>query len=219
MNSTPVIPIFPLAIVVYPGQTVPLHIFEERYKAMVIDCSPGRSDGPFSPFGISMQLGGEVEPVGCSVVVSDITERYADGSFDIIARAERRYTTVRTFDDRPYLTGEVEYFEDTENPAVEPGLRQEVEARLAELVDLASKEAGVADEPGDAPDSSDAGDAFTMAARVGLGLKQKQRILEARSERQRLEQLASYLDEALPTYRERVHRKHHAKSNGRSVDP
>jgi len=218
MEPTPLIPLFPLAIVALPGQPVSLHIFEERYKTMVIDCSPGRTDAPFAPFGICLQLGSDVEKVGCTAVVTEITERYADGSFDIVTRADRRYTTVRTFEDRPYLTGEVEYFDDIEGGGTEPGLRDQVEARHLELLDLAAREAGVGEAAARPDETEEPPDSFAMAARVAMALKQKQRLLELRSETERLEHLATYLDQALPQYRERVERKHRAKGNGHSKE-
>ena len=78
------IPIFPLELVVCPGETVPLFIFEERYKAMIADCEPAQSE-EFKPFGISFIDEGKVAKVGCGVVVSEVKNRHPDGSMHIVA--------------------------------------------------------------------------------------------------------------------------------------
>ena len=109
------IPLFPLSIVVFPGQHVPLHIFEDRYKEMIADCE-APPDGESSPFGISLATneGRKMESIGCTVVVEGIGPKYPDGSFAIVGQGRRRYLTRETYGDRAYATARVEYFDDVE---------------------------------------------------------------------------------------------------------
>ena len=72
------IPVFPLELVVYPGETVNLHIFEPRYKQLIQEYSANGK-----PFGIPVIIDQQPKEFGASVVVSEVVERYEDGSMDI----------------------------------------------------------------------------------------------------------------------------------------
>jgi Lon protease-like protein len=72
------IPIFPLGIVVYPGEHVNLHIFEPRYRQLVKDCFDSKK-----PFGIPTVLNNHVSEMGTLVKVVEITNTYEDGRMDI----------------------------------------------------------------------------------------------------------------------------------------
>ena len=72
------IPIFPLGIVVYPGEQLNLHIFEPRYKQLVEECFVAKK-----PFGIPAVLDNKVSEMGTLVQVTEISNRYTDGKMDI----------------------------------------------------------------------------------------------------------------------------------------
>ena len=72
------IPIFPLGIVVYPGEQLNLHIFEPKYKQLIGDCySTGK------PFGIPAVIDNKMAEMGTLVQVKEITKTYEDGRMDI----------------------------------------------------------------------------------------------------------------------------------------
>ena len=73
------IPIFPLAIVVYPGETLNLHIFEPRYKELVLECVAGKKS-----FGIPTVINGKVGETGTLVCVKEIVKTYENGEMDIV---------------------------------------------------------------------------------------------------------------------------------------
>ena len=198
------IPLFPLAIVVYPGQRVPLYIFEERYKEMIADCEPEGS-GEFAPFGLSLFDEGEVADVGCTAVVSEIAKRHADGSMHIIAAGRQRYRTLEVVEDKPYLQGRVELVEDTGGSG-DPVLAREARDAYRELLTMAAH--GAAEEIG-----ADA-TAFEIAVNCGLDLKQKQRVLEMLSEGERLRYLCDHFGEVLPKLRLRLEQQRRVQSNG-----
>ncbi len=72
------IPIFPLAIVVYPSEQLNLHIFESRYKQLINDCFEQKK-----PFGIPTVINNEVKEMGTVVEIAAISKRYEDGKMDI----------------------------------------------------------------------------------------------------------------------------------------
>lgn len=72
------IPIFPLGIVIYPGETVNLHIFEERYKQLITECF-----GEKKAFGIPCVLKEHIGELGALVNITEIVEVYQDGRMDI----------------------------------------------------------------------------------------------------------------------------------------
>ena len=235
MSQQTVIPLFPLPLVVFPGQLLPLHIFEDRYKQMIADCGVEADDSesePSRPFGISFahahaktelspSTEQRIEEVGCSVVVARVARHYPDGRLDIITRAQRRYDLLDVFDDRPYLTASVEFFED-EDESTDAALLQMARARFSQLMKLAGEGT---DEEGSNGEDAEAGSesrpdpgSFAMAANAGLDPVKKQRVLEMRSEDERLKFLVDHLDELLPTLRDKVELQKRVKSNGHPRD-
>ena len=212
------IPLFPLSIVVFPGQPVPLHIFEERYKEMIADCEapPG---GEYGPFGVSLERSeGEVENIGCTVVIEEIGQRYPDGSFDIFGWGRRRYLTREKYGDRSYTTARVEYIDDVEEEA-NAALVSAVGERLSQLAELVSGGAGPGEPEGqpaglDANGTGSKQGSFAIAARSVPDAGKRQQLLEMTSENSRLQFLVDYLDGILPVLRDRIEEQKRAKSNG-----
>ena len=104
---TRLLPLFPLQLVVVPGNPLPLHIFEPRYREMV-----GEADRNGTEFGIVLAREGGIVNIGCTVRVDQILEHYPDGRFDVMTRGERRFQILSVNQELAYLRGEVEYFED-----------------------------------------------------------------------------------------------------------
>ena len=72
------IPIFPLSIVVYPGEELNLHIFEERYKQLIKECFAEKK-----PFGIPVIINEQVNELGTLLEITAIAKEYTDGKLDI----------------------------------------------------------------------------------------------------------------------------------------
>src|SRR5215469_12632273 len=68
------IPLFPLNVVLFPGEQLPLHIFEPRYRRMVRDCLDTTS-----PFGMLLAMDDGITRVGCTAEILEIIKRYPDG--------------------------------------------------------------------------------------------------------------------------------------------
>ena len=108
------LPLFPLNTVLFPGATIPLHIFEERYKLMISICVEARR-----PFGVVLIRGGEeaggpAEPfdVGTTAHVSSV-QHLEDGKMNLMCVGGARFRILTTRSDEPYLVGEVEVLETT----------------------------------------------------------------------------------------------------------
>ncbi|MFI2712611.1 LON peptidase substrate-binding domain-containing protein [Micromonospora sp. NPDC018662] len=128
------LPVFPLGTVLFPGLVLPLHIFEERYRALVrhlvglpegaprefgvVAIQAGWEVAPAGPPGRSGLAGGEVtlHEVGCTAELRQVTE-LADGGFDIVTVGRRRFRIAEIDDDaEPYLTAEVEWLPEPAGP-------------------------------------------------------------------------------------------------------
>ena len=136
------LPLFPLQLVAFPGSAIPLHIFEDRYKEMV-----GEAEARGSEFGIVLAREGGIVNAGCTVMIEAVLERYPDGRFDVMARGQRRFEILSLDQEKDYLRGDVEYFEDEDSAPVDPGLRKQatqalekIYQALAELEENALKE-------------------------------------------------------------------------------
>ena len=107
MPSDPVIPLFPLGLVLLPHMPLPLHIFEERYKSMIAECLKKNTR-----FGIVFLDGSDIRMVGCTARILKVLKRYSDGRLDILTQGEERFVIKEMFDRKPYLEGRVDYFDD-----------------------------------------------------------------------------------------------------------
>lgn len=110
------LPLFPLDVVLFPGTVLPLHIFEPRYRRMIIDCQ--RED---KPFGVvlarpeSEPLQEEPYSIGTMATIQELDE-LEDGRFRLMAVGIRRFRIVSQHREKPYLSGLVEPFEDIDEP-------------------------------------------------------------------------------------------------------
>jgi Lon protease-like protein len=74
----PLVPLFPLGLVLLPHMDLPLHIFEERYRIMINEClESGQA------FGIVYFDGTVIQKIGCSAEIQSITRQHEDGRMDI----------------------------------------------------------------------------------------------------------------------------------------
>jgi Lon protease-like protein len=121
---TETLPLFPLGTVLLPGASLPLHIFEPRYRQLTIDLVTGAV--PSKMFGVVAVREGwtpddhgmdGVHHVGCTAELRDV-RRLPDGRFDIVTRGSRRFRLLDIdTGTKPYLLGTVEYLPDVETPA------------------------------------------------------------------------------------------------------
>jgi len=182
-------PLFPLGIVALPTESVPLHIFEDRYRKMIERCLSVELGSPGREFGILWLSEQELKPVGCACEVERVLERMDDGRLNIVARGTRPFRLLERQDDLPYPAGVVEFLEE---PAETPDVAAAAAARelYRELVLQATDRELERGE-------LDALDAYRMAATVEFGVEAKQELLELRSENARLRLLVLLIRAAI----------------------
>jgi len=107
------LPLFPLEIVLFPEEPLPLHIFEDRYKLMIGECLEAKTAGPSQQeFGIVCAKGQELNTVGCAARIVNVTRKYDDGRLDIFTVGTRRFEILYTNEEKAYLRGGVDFFDD-----------------------------------------------------------------------------------------------------------
>ena len=112
MEMTATIPLFPLNVVLFPQQPLPLHIFEPRYKQLVADCVEQRKD-----FGVVLVHQGQLYQNGTCARIENILERFDDGRLKILTLGKRRFRVKRLVEGKPYLEGEEEFWDDRDSPS------------------------------------------------------------------------------------------------------
>ncbi|HYP47600.1 MAG TPA: LON peptidase substrate-binding domain-containing protein [Thermoleophilaceae bacterium] len=194
-------PLFPLGLVLLPGEAVPLHIFEERYKLMVGRCLDERSE-----FGILWLSDDGLQEVGCTARIVQVLERFDDGRLSILVKGMTRFGLLRRIEDMPYPAGDVELLED-DPQAPDAGAATAARERYAEIVERVTDERPATEELA-------ALDAYTMAASLEVAPEAKQQLLELRTEQERLERLSELLSETVDQLNRAEQAAERARSNG-----
>ena len=191
--------LFPLEIVLLPGERVPLHIFEERYKELIGECLDSSGE-----FGLLLADDRGVRETGTRARVVDVLERFEDGRLNIVVRGGERFRLLGLTSGRSFQTGEVEPVPDeVETPsAADVELVRTLYHRVAEI-------AGA-----EADDLDDEQLSFAVAARVDFGVEMKQRLLELTSETARLRLLQRLLETAAEALKRVEERRQRAEGNG-----
>jgi Lon protease-like protein len=186
--------LFPLGIVLFPGSQYPLYIFENRYKTLINEARENATE-----FGINLVDDGRMFPTGCLARVEQDVNTYLDGSMDIVVVGTERFQ-IRGYrsGEKPYLTAEADTFAD-DDPRPDPGHLEDTIDLYNQLVEMVY---GEAEELLDATDWLSGGASYRIAQKSGLDLSVRQRLLEMRSEAERLDFLRDYLQELLPRVKE-----------------
>lgn len=190
-DQIPWLPLFPLEVVLFPGATLPLHIFEPRYRKLINDCLNHGTE-----FGVVLKQEERMAEVGCTATIKEIVKHYDDGRLDIITQGTRRFEILSENSEEEVLRAEVSFFDDevAENPQELTRLSETVKAIYAKVVlAVAKPNLSVRLVEAKAPRL-----AFSIAEHLGLPLEVCQDLLSQRSETERLRELERYLAELLP---------------------
>jgi Lon protease-like protein len=198
------LPLFPLNTVLFPGATLPLHIFEDRYRTMISRCIDERA-----PFGVVLiregeEVGATAEPfdVGTTARVARV-QRLPDGRMNIVTLGDRRFRILALDTTEPYLQGDVDYLE-SEGADTPPA--RDAAARVAALfgeqfrLTLAVsaqwvRRVDLPDDPGRLADF--------VAAHLELSSEVKQQLLETLSVPERLRREEALLGEIIGSLTQR----------------
>ena len=211
------LPLFPLPVVLFPGVPLPLHIFEPRYRQMLLDIRLGKDVFGLVYFDSSASEN-ETPPVGHIGCVAEVTETQTlpDGRSNILTLGVIRFR-IDSYVERgdPYLVAQVSYFEDyEEDQDFLSGPSKEVAETFTRIAQAVRT---INDERATLPDISNTEPqrlSFLVAAAIEIDAEVKQELLELRSTSERLERLRSMLNIAVQGYEERARIHELAKSNG-----
>lgn len=197
------IPIFPLSIVVYPGEQLNLHIFEPRYKQLINECYSDER-----PFGIPTVIKNEVAEMGTLVKINRVVKVYDNGEMDIQASGERVFRILEVIKQIPekLYSGAIVNYPDSDD-AGKRELMQKVVNGIRELHRLLniSKDFKKPDEELNA---------YDVAHHAGLSLDEEYELLGLLKEIQRQEYLKRHLSKVLPMIAEMEALKEKIRLNG-----
>jgi Lon protease-like protein len=198
------LPIFELPVVLLPGELLPLHIFEERYKRMIAHALDSGE-----PIGIVFRDEDRgARNVGCTARVDDVLERFEDGRMNIVVTGESPFRVLDRSDAPEFPVGEIELIDiEAEPEPHDAHAARGARDAFAELLRQLSEEEGRPDPVGDE-------ESYELAGRIELPADTKQRLLELRSEDERMR----LLERALRTVADAVRRSQEiaeaARGNG-----
>ena len=174
------LPLFPLHTILFPQFPIQLHVFEERYKAMITNCITQAK-----PFGIVLiregdEVGSPAVPheVGCAARIMAV-RRFEDGRMNLLAIGEDRFRLLDYHAaDLPYLLGKVEIIEDFPHlPNSFPRLVSELQERFRQYLALLSAHIQQTLPDFELPDDPTSL-SFCVASVAMIPLPEKQRLLE-----------------------------------------
>jgi len=185
------IPVFPLALVAFPGERLHLHIFEPRYKQLIGECFAQKK-----PFGIPAVVDQRLTDMGTLMTIQSIAKTYENGEMDITTQGERVFRILEKVPEMPgklYAGAIVEYPEEIDDG--DPGLLEALHASVEQihnLLDVKKKwePHGVIRQ------------AFDLAHHAGMSIAAEFEMLCLFSERQRQEYLRRHVQRVLPVLTE-----------------
>lgn len=197
------IPIFPLSIVVYPGEKLNLHIFEPRYKQLINECVHAKK-----PFGIPAVINEKMSEMGTLVQVTEISELYDDGKMDIKTEGVQIFRileTIAQLPDKLYSGAIVNYPANDlrGNRTVMQGIVNGIK-KLHKLLNIEKEFVKPDDELW----------SYDVAHHAGLNLSEEYELLELLHELQREEYLKRHLTKVIPVMAEMELLKEKVKLNG-----
>lgn len=207
MDSIDSLPLFPLSLVLYPGEQLSLHIFEDRYKALTAYCLEHEV-----PFGIVRTDGESWADVGTTARIEEVVKQYDDGRSDIVVRGEERFQIDTVRDDQAsYYTADVALIEDEET-TVDLDLKERAITQHMKLLELAGRTVR--------PDLYEDVDrlSFVLAQNGALDGDQKQEVLEGRTENERIRYLIRHFEAIIPRIEEQEGVRRRIRSNGHFKD-
>ena len=197
------VPIFPLGIVVYPGESLNLHIFEPRYKQLINECFTGSK-----PFGIPTVLDNKMQDYGTAVRIKEITTVHDNGEMDIKTEGEQVFRVleiIREIPDKLYSGAIVNYPLNQQAGSAE--VMRRVVTTVRELFKLLKVEK-------DFKKADEALNSYDLAHHVGFSLQEEYEFLNLLHERQRQEYLKRHLQKVMPLVAQMENLKEKVKLNG-----
>jgi Lon protease-like protein len=197
--------LFPLGAVLVPGEVMPLHIFEERYRDLIADCL--EHDRPFVMLYADEEGAREL---GTTARVTEVLEQFDDGRLNVAIEGGEVVRVLEITRGRSFMTGVIE-------PAEDDLAADDERTSAIDLYNQVAEAAGAGPDPevgaGEQPVS------FAIAARIEFPAAEKQRILELREERARLAVISELLARGLQNIELAERIRERASGNGKLPEP
>jgi Lon protease-like protein len=206
--SLRLLPLFPLQVVVFPRTHLPLHIFEDRYKEMV-----GAALRDNSEFGIVLAKDDGIVNAGCTVIVEKVIQTYPDGKMDILTIGRRRFEVMMLNEEKAYLRGEVQFFDDDDGAPAPPEAQHMALTQYKRLLESNALQPSLGE-----PDLEDPQLSFQLAQGI-QDVDFLNMLLRTRSETQRMRELNEFLSQYIPRQRHIAHMREVAPRNGFGGNP
>jgi uncharacterized protein len=197
------VPIFPLGIVVYPGEQLNLHIFEPRYKQLINECNTEKK-----LFGIPSVIDNRMQDYGTLVNITEVTTVYDNGEMDIKTHGTRVFRVlevIKEIPDKLYSGAIVNY--PTNQQAGSAEVMRNIVNSIRELYKLLKVEKDFKKDDKEL-------NSYDVAHHVGLSLHEEYELLGLMHERQRQEYLKRHLTKVIPLVAEMEGLKKKVKMNG-----
>ncbi|MEM6264269.1 MAG: LON peptidase substrate-binding domain-containing protein [Bacteroidota bacterium] len=197
------LPLFPLSLVVYPGEKLRLHIFEPRYRQLTDECLQQGTT-----FGIPPVVEQEISTLATEVEVVSLDKKYPGGEMDITTRGKRRLKIEEFFRKSPgklYPAAQVSWLPDINKQ--EPYLQNEVFKLLQSLHQVLGIPKRVVNVPEEVT-------AFEIGHHIGFNLQEEAELLGFNQETERLQYIHQHLERILPIVTEAERLKARARLNG-----
>lgn len=197
------IPIFPLALVVYPGEDLNLHIFEPKYKELINDCHTGKK-----PFGIPVVIQDKMQDYGSLVEITELSQVYDNGEMDIKTKGIKIFRILEVIKEVPeklYCGAIVNYPHNQKK--VSPAIMSILMASIRQLHLLLKVNKEFKKEDAEM-------NCYDLAHHIGLSLQEEYELLGLFDERQRVEYLKRHLAKVMPMVASMEKLKEKIKLNG-----
>lgn len=206
MASIDSLPLFPLDLVLYPNERLPLHVFEERYKDLSRYCLDHDV-----PFGVIRSEDDSLADVGTTARIEEVVNRYDDGRLDIAVQGEERFRVLAVHEEKSYKTADVSLLED-EDERLDLDLKERVITQHMKLLELAGRTVR--------PDLYENVEylSYVLAQNAALDAEQKQELLEQASENERIRYLIDHFESLIPRVEEKEDVNRRIRSNGHFKD-
>ena len=205
------LPLFPLSIVAFPGEQVNLHIFEPRYKQLILECQEEKKT-----FGIApIHKDGKIQ-LGTEMSLIEISHTYPDGKMDIKTQALDVFDIIKFYaqvEGKLYGGAEVE-FKPESKTNTNLDLGKEVIVLVRELYSLIGLDKEV-------PEYKFSFPIYSIAHKIGLTINEEIRLLRIRDEEERLEYILGHLNNMIPVVKQTEELKQKVQMNGhfKHIDP
>jgi uncharacterized protein len=202
------IPIFPLGIVVYPGENLNLHIFEPRYKQLIIECYAAKK-----PFGIPVVIENKLQDYGSMVEINELSKMHDNGEMDIKTKGVKVFRILEIIKDVPdklYSGAIVNYPDNFEKE--NPDMMRKLMSSIRDLHQLLKVNKEFKKEDGEV-------NCYDVAHHIGLSLEEEYELLGLFDERQRQEYLRRHLAKVIPMLTGMELLKEKIKLNGHFKNP